>query len=139
MGIANASARPSRQQTPSAEHTTELAVIRTMMASDRTLMAWVRTSTSLISFGFTIYKFFQYLREGRPAHETLIGPRGVGLVMIALGVGALVLATIEYRFQTQALYQQFPTYAPYRSLAPGVAAFVSGLGILGFVVVALHQ
>ena len=26
-------------------------------------MAWIRTSLSMISFGFTIYKFFQYLRE----------------------------------------------------------------------------
>jgi putative membrane protein len=24
-------------------------------------MAWIRTCTSLIAFGFTIFKFFQYL------------------------------------------------------------------------------
>jgi inner membrane protein YidH len=41
----------------------ELSLDRTIQAHDRTLMAWVRTATSLISFGFTIYKFFQYLRE----------------------------------------------------------------------------
>ena len=139
--MADASPRLNRPQAPSSgERSTELAVMRTMMASDRTLMAWVRTSTSLISFGFTIYKFFQYLRESRPARETLIGPRGVGLILIALGVGALVLATLEYRRQTQALYQQFPSFGPFpRSLAAGVAATVSGLGILGFVVVALHK
>jgi putative membrane protein len=141
MGMADAPARLSRQQTSSSsDRSTELAVMRTTMASDRTLMAWVRTSTSLISFGFTIYKFFQYLRESHPARETLIGPRGVGLVMIALGVGALVLATVEYRRQTQALHQQFPSYGLFpRSLAAGVAAIVSGLGILGFVLVLLHQ
>jgi putative membrane protein len=142
MGTADASARLSRQQASSSAErsSTELAVMRTVLASDRTLMAWVRTSTSLISFGFTIYKFFQYLRESRPPHETLIGPRGVGLIMIALGVGALVLATIEYRRETQVLYQQFSTYSPFpRSLAAGVAATVCGLGILGFVLVALHQ
>jgi putative membrane protein len=142
MGTADASARLSRQQASSSagRSSTELAVMRTVLASDRTLMAWVRTSTSLISFGFTIYKFFQYLRESRPPHETLIGPRGVGLIMIALGVGALVLATLEYRRETQALYQQFSTFSPFpRSLAAGVAATVCGLGILGFVLVALHQ
>jgi putative membrane protein len=32
---------------------------------ERTLMAWVRTATSLISFGFTIFNFFRFLREGR--------------------------------------------------------------------------
>ena len=43
---------------------TRLAVDRTRLAYERTLMAWTRTATSLISFGFTIYKFFEYLREG---------------------------------------------------------------------------
>jgi putative membrane protein len=37
-----------------------LAVDRTWLAHERTLMAWVRTATSMISFGFTIYKFFQF-------------------------------------------------------------------------------
>ena len=37
----------------------ELATLRTMLAADRTLMAWIRTSLSLESFGFTIYKVLQ--------------------------------------------------------------------------------
>jgi uncharacterized membrane protein YidH (DUF202 family) len=36
-----------------------LAVERTRVAYDRTMLAWTRTATSLITFGFTIYKFFQ--------------------------------------------------------------------------------
>jgi hypothetical protein len=32
-----------------------LALDRTRMASERTLMAWVRTALSMISFGFTIW------------------------------------------------------------------------------------
>jgi putative membrane protein len=34
-----------------------LALDRTRMAAERTLMAWVRTALSMIGFGFTIYKF----------------------------------------------------------------------------------
>jgi putative membrane protein len=30
--------------------------MRTMMAADRTLMAWIRTSLAMFSFGYTIYK-----------------------------------------------------------------------------------
>ena len=37
----------------------DLGEIRTIMAADRTLMAWIRTSLSMLSFGFTIYKFLQ--------------------------------------------------------------------------------
>ncbi|BBX71585.1 YidH family protein [Mycolicibacterium psychrotolerans] len=40
---------------------TRLAAKRTHLAEERTLMAWVRTATSLIAFGFTIYQVFRYL------------------------------------------------------------------------------
>ena len=43
-----------------AEERTDLAVERSVMAAERTLMAWIRTALSMIGFGFTIYKFFQY-------------------------------------------------------------------------------
>lgn len=37
----------------------DLGGMRTIMAADRTLMAWLRTSLSMLSFGFTIYKFLE--------------------------------------------------------------------------------
>ena len=40
---------------------TRLALKRTQLAAERTLMAWVRTAFSMISFGFTIGKFLDYL------------------------------------------------------------------------------
>ena len=59
-----------------ANDATRLALSRTILAHDRTLMAWVRTSTSMISFGFTIYKFFQFVQNDRSAQhaETLLEP-----------------------------------------------------------------
>ena len=105
-------------------------------------MAWVRTSTSLISFGFTIYKFFQYLRTDRTPQdvERLVGPRGVALVMIGIGVGALVLATIDYRQQMAALRHQYPNHGPFReSIALAVASLLAGLGGAGFVLVVLRK
>jgi uncharacterized membrane protein YidH (DUF202 family) len=64
----------------------------------------------------------------------------VALVLIGLGVGGLMLATVEHRRQMQALRERYPEYGPFdRSLATGVAAVISGLGILGFVLVMLHQ
>lgn len=44
-----------------AKRRTELAIKRSAIASERTLMAWLRTAISMIGFGFSIYKFFQYL------------------------------------------------------------------------------
>ena len=42
---------------------------RTRLAYERTLMAWVRTATSLISFGFTIYKFRRILAAKSGAEQ----------------------------------------------------------------------
>jgi putative membrane protein len=130
----------------SAPHTsadsTSLALSRTILAHDRTLMAWVRTSTSLISFGFTMYKFFQYLRTDGSAQDVqqLLGPRGVALLMIGIGVCALVVATIEYRWQMADLRRRFPAYGPFRrSVALALASTVSGLGVFGFVLVFLRR
>jgi len=122
-----------------ANERTELAFSRTILALDRTLMAWVRTAVSLISFGFTIYKFFQEFGR-KPENARLMSPRAVALVMIALGVGSLAVATIEHRRQRAALQgHDRITGTPHRSLAAGLAAVIVGLGVLGFVLVLLRQ
>src|SRR5262245_5720588 len=109
---------------------TQLAVDRTRLAYERTLMAWVRTATSLISFGFTIYKFFQYLREGRPgAADGAFGPRAFALLMIAIGLTALLLATVDHRRHMASLRAEYGS-VPY-SLAAVVALLIAVLGLLG--------
>ena len=62
----------------------ELAMERTWLAHERTLMAWVRTATSMISFGFTIYKFFQFQADkaepGKHGAYGMFSPRDFALV-----------------------------------------------------------
>ena len=129
-------------RTHSADAGTSLAIDRTRLAHERTLMAWVRTATSLISFGFTIYKFFQGLRDSQQLDgpHRLVGPRGFALVMIGLGVGSLVLATIQHRAEMKALNDQYSQYGtPPRSTSMVVASVVAVLGILALILVILRQ
>jgi putative membrane protein len=82
-----------------AEQRTDLAVQRTIIASERTLMAWIRTALSMIGFGFTIYKFFQYLPAELAAGNVRRpqAPRNMAMTLIALGTLALAAATWQHR------------------------------------------
>jgi putative membrane protein len=115
---------------------TRLAVDRTRLAYERTLMAWTRTAMSLISFGFTIYKFFQYLHEGRQADSAVLGPRGFALLMILIGLTALAFATVEHRVNMNALRAEYGS-VPY-SLAAVVAGLIAILGVFGLLSVLLR-
>jgi putative membrane protein len=74
------------------------AWLRTMIALQRTLMASVRTSVSLIGFGFTVAQFFQRMQdmEGMQGMNAEL-PRNLGLVLIAAGVVSLAIFTWQYR------------------------------------------
>jgi putative membrane protein len=73
--------------------------IRTRLALERTLMSWMRTSVSLIGFGFTIVQFFQRLNDTEGAAPALRpqAPRQLGLALIACGVFGLLISLWQYR------------------------------------------
>jgi putative membrane protein len=113
---------------------TKLAYERTNLAHERNLMAWVRTATSLITFGFAIYKFFQLeIGVERVRSQQIIGPREFALLMMAIGLIALILSTIQYWQYRKELKKQYPQVP--RSMAAWVAGMISLLGILGLVAV----
>lgn len=118
--------------TPAADQV-KLALERTYLAHERTLMAWTRTATSLITFGFTLYKFFEYLHErgeAVPSHRPF-GARTFGLIMIGIGVLTLIVAAVQHKLQMRRLKVQYPDL-PF-SLALLLAVLIACLGILGLV------
>lgn len=90
MASSNASTTGKPHKLP-----TDLGEMRTIMAADRTLMAWVRTSLSMLSFGFTIYKFLQAMSEDGKVAESH-SPQRVGLFLVGIGVLAMLLGTLSY-------------------------------------------
>jgi len=118
---------------------TQLAVQRTLLAHERTLMAWVRTAASLISFGFTIYKFFEGMHQaGQIKGAThLLGSRNFGFLMISIGLVALIMASIQHRQDTRELKMQYQ--AKFRSVAIWVAGLIALLGNIGLLAILLNQ
>jgi inner membrane protein YidH len=118
---------------------TDLAVSRTCLAHERTLMAWVRTAISLISFGFAIYKFFDFMRSGGAAgtSQGFFNARRYAIFVISTGLIALLLATWEHQKNMRALRAMFPQ-VPYSGVTV-FAGLISLLGIVTLIAVILRQ
>jgi uncharacterized membrane protein YidH (DUF202 family) len=81
-----------------------LALERTIQAEGRSLLSWLRTSLSLIGFGFTIFKALQYLyQEGSKQLLRAETPRNIGLFLVITGTVPLLLAIIQYVKKTKQL------------------------------------
>ncbi|HKF21992.1 MAG TPA: DUF202 domain-containing protein [Candidatus Angelobacter sp.] len=108
---------------------TRLAFENAYLAHENTRMSWVRTALGMISFGFTIAKFFEVVREKQGAHATLLDPPTVGILMIIIGLVALALSSVQQGRAVKALRQQCPSL-PRFSVAGSTAAAIWVLGIL---------
>jgi putative membrane protein len=115
---------------------TKLAIERTRAACDRTMMAWIRTGTSLISFGFAIFKFFQLEMHEKQGNYR-IGTREFALIMVIVGMLSLLMGTVEYRRNIQALKKLDPDIP--RSLAGVLAGLIFMIGTLALMLVIYRQ
>jgi putative membrane protein len=119
----------------------ELAKERSRQASDRTLMAWIRTALSLIGFGFAIASFRDILIEGgfiRNPHNVLNGALVFGLGFISLGVLGLLAATMQHWNILQHLKRDDFSYTGFRPLAFIMAILLMLIGLFAFIAVLVH-
>jgi len=116
---------------------TDLAFERTALAYERTLMAWIRTAISLISFGFTIYKFFQEWRRTEQPVQTIFTPRIVGMIMILFGLIGLLFAGVQHYTAIKKLKKDYPNIQ--RSLSSVLAILILMFGLALFLATLFRQ
>ena len=125
------------QSAPALDDSTKLAFESARASYEGTLMSWIRTATSLITFGFSIYKFFQIETPGAGQQNLLIGPREFAFMLVSIGLVSLPLAILEYRQSIRALGAQYA--GKRRSLAVVVAALISIVGVLALLAMIFRE
>lgn len=113
-----------------AHERTDLAYHRNRWAAERTLMAWIRTSISMVTFGFAFDKFFAILRYDAPEPTSSdVSQRWFGLVLISAGILMLTLAVTEHIVILRRLKQREPLMSGSLSLPLFGASVVLLIGI----------
>jgi putative membrane protein len=101
------------------------------LANERTFLAWIRTSVSIISLGFVIAKFriwMQDMAPGSPMHRTAGVTREsslVGIAMVSLGALLAILAAWRYHVVNRQI--EAGKVAADRGLIMLVTVLVAGL------------
>lgn len=90
---------------------TQLSWMRSDLSNLRTLLAWARTSVSMIGFGFTIYNFYRGFLEELASPRGAEGARNLGLALVGAGTVAMLIALWNYwaiNTALQAMDTEFP-------------------------------
>ena len=116
--------------------TNELAKERNREAAERTLMAWIRTSLSLISFGFGVDKVVGAINRSRwgSSAKADLSVRLMAIAFILTGIGALAAATVQHKRILQRLNRDEFTYHEHTSLGTATALALMVIGSLCLII-----
>lgn len=102
------------------------------LANERTFLAWIRTSISIIVFGFVVAKFGITLRQflqlqGRTETESGLS-LGIGVAFIAMGIFMALVAAIRYRITLRRL--ETNQFEPARTVIVFLASITALFGAI---------
>lgn len=129
------------QSSPSSsEHvdvSTKLAFERTWLSEENTTMSWIRTSTSLITFGFAIYSFFVVPNgAGHTLTARQWGAAVFSFMLVLIGLLSLIFAALQRSRAAKTMREMYAGVPP-RSLAGTAGAIVAVMGVAALAILLL--
>lgn len=106
---------------------------RVHMANERTFLAWIRTSISIMAFGFVVEKFSLFVKQVAYylGKESSPPPSGYSAVfgVILVGLGAAIGVLSYFRYKTVESQIDEDTYVPSRVLSVLLTLSLLAIGV----------
>ena len=110
--------------------TNELARQRNRDAAERTLMAWIRTCLSLISFGFGLDKIVAAIDRASGDQGPRPGVISVALAFVFTGILAMAAATVQHVRELRRLRRDDFVYLESPRIAAATAMLITLIGLM---------
>jgi putative membrane protein len=110
--------------------TNELARQRNRAAAERTLMAWIRTCLSLISFGFGLDKIVAAIDRATGEQGPRPGVISVALAFVFTGILAMAAATVQHLRELRRLRRDEFVYIESPRIAAATAILITLIGLM---------
>ena len=114
--------------------TNELARQRNRDAAERTLMAWIRTCLSLISFGFGLDKIVAAIDRATGDPGPRPGVITVALAFVFTGILSMAAAIVQHNRELRRLSRQDYVYVETPRIAAATATLITLIGILAMAI-----
>ena len=114
--------------------TNELARQRNRDAAERTLMAWIRTCLSLISFGFGLDKIVGAIDQATGDPGPRPGVIAVALAFVFTGILAMAGAIVQHTRELRRLSREDYVYVESPRIAAATATLIALIGLLAMAI-----
>jgi inner membrane protein YidH len=112
--------------------------LRDHLANERTFLAWIRTSITIVALGFVVAKFGLLLREIGGAHihpQTAHAGAIVGVLLVLSGIVAAALATFRFLRYKRDIENSVVDFSPTLDVALAVIVGAVSLVLAGYIIV----
>jgi inner membrane protein YidH len=140
MGMDEADADRARERPAVAQPFGSLADAAAIQANERTLLAWIRTGLSLVTFGFVIARLGVWIRIVGDAGKGIPGSAWLGAVFVFMGAALDAIGITRYIRFHRAFVRRQPVPVNVTAVLT-IAAAIALLGaLLGtFVILSLRS